>query len=209
MGGAETSNCPSCGAALDRRNPGIKAGCCEYCGTVVMWDEQGLRSTGRVSSLAEGFTRLYTGAAGKVGDTRFEVLGRVRYDFGKGFWDEWYIQRDDDSTAWITEDDHQLCMQNALPIDPGGFDDHSVGDVLELGQHHFLVEEKGLARCLGVEGRVPRGILPGETYRYLDASSPDGALTLGIEYDDEPASAYIGVWLSHADLTLDDEGVDW
>ena len=42
-----------------------------------------------------------------------------------------------------------------------------------------------------------------------DASTPDGRFTLGLEFDDSPPSAYVGRWLDHQQLQLDDEGDEW
>ena len=49
----------------------------------------------------------------------------------------------------------------------------------------------------------------GERYRYADGSSPNGRYTVGVEYDEDEAAVYSGVWLSDKDLVLDDEGLDW
>ncbi len=49
----------------------------------------------------------------------------------------------------------------------------------------------------------------GERYRYIDGSSPDGKHSLGIEYDAGPGAVFLGDWLAHGELTLDDEGEDW
>lgn len=199
-------SCPTCGAPLPARNPGIVMAVCEYCGGVSTWNEQGVAGTGKRSMLSEGFTRLYRGATGTLRGQRFRVEGRVRYSFGHGFWDEWFITAPDGSRAWLTEDDHELALQT--PYD-GSVDTAGArpGSTLIAGDGQFVVLEVGAARCLGVEGRLPHEVLPDDTHDYLDATSPDGRRALGVELDDDgEATVYLGEWLGQGDLTLDDEG---
>ncbi len=179
---------------------------CEYCGGVSYWNEQGLAGTGKRSMLSEGFTRLYRGATGTLRGQRFRVEGRVRYSFGQGFWDEWYVTSPDGASAWLTEDDHELALQT--PYDGTGLDVRGLapGRSFTVDAGTFVVLEVGEARCIGVEGGLPDAILPDDRYDYLDATSPDGKLALGIELDDGQPVLYLGQWLGHHELVLDDEG---
>jgi hypothetical protein len=203
-------SCPSCGAPIDTHNPGIIMAVCEHCGNAVYWDQQRVQSAGKQSVPASGFTRLYTGAAGALMGKRFRVEGRVRYSFGFGFWDEWFVELADGSTAWITEDNHELCVETPLgklPLEPWG--NYRPGAKINAGGQEFVVEEVGHAQCIGVEGNLPFRIEAGEKYDYIDASTPDGRDCLGVEYDEATPTAYHGHWLSYASVVLDDEGDEW
>lgn len=216
---ARTIACPSCGAPRSLRNPGIAMFVCEHCSTPVYWDEEAVRAAGTKSRLSEGFTRLYRDATGSYLSHRFRVLGRARYSWGsvsssRGFWDEWFLQISDGSQRWLTEDDHELSIQS--PVDLEGtrpFEDYRVNTWIEHRGTHFLVEETGTAECVGLEGALPEVFELGETYPYVDASSPDGRYNLSLEFDAEKASdpptVFAGRWLDHADLELDDEGESW
>jgi hypothetical protein len=178
---------------------------CVYCASPVYWDAEQVRSAGTRAALTEGFTRLYREATGSVRGKRFEALGRARYAFDRGFWDEWYLRFDDGTTAWLTEDNHELCLERRLPEMPApdnGFVRCTLGGIA------FAIEERGDAACVGAEGELPFVVALGERYRYVDGSSPDGKHSLGIEYGNDPA-IFIGDWLGHEDLALDDEGEDW
>jgi Domain of unknown function (DUF4178) len=199
-------SCPGCGAPRRIANPGTMMFVCTYCGNPVYWDADQVRSVGAKAALTEGFTRLYREAKGSLRGTRFETLGRVRYDFGRGFWDEWYLQFEGGTTAWLTEDNHELCLEwrvNEAPPPDNGFARVTLGGI------EFVVEERGEARCVGAEGELPFVVTLGERYRYIDGSSPDGKHSFGIEYDAAPGAVFLGDWLAHGELALDDEGDDW
>ena len=208
------ASCPSCGAPLPTRNPGVVAAACAYCGTLVTWDAEAIADSGHKSRLPTGFTRLYTGATGTLSGARFTVLGRVRYRTDRARWDEWAVQLEEvppgsDGVTWITEDDHELAVEAGRQRVPLRADEVSVGARIELLGHTFVVEETGEAVCEGVEGQLPRGIFPGEHYRYADGSTPDGTHTVGIEWDDSEPMVFIGRWAQPTDVVLDDEGVEW
>ena len=139
----------------------------------------------------------------------FEVLGRIRYGYSKGIWDEWWVLLDGQFT-WLTEDDHELCIQKRVS-------DHDLqtaycaslvsGQRAVLLGHEMFVHEVGQAECLGVEGQLPKGVSPGETYNYLNAGTGDGELTLGIEFDDDPPSVFLGEWILQREVRITGEDV--
>jgi len=131
---ARSISCPSCGAAHDLVNPGIIMFSCEYCGTAVYWDEEQIKSAGTQAVLPEGFSRLYRGATGSLQQKRFVVMGRVRYSFGHGFWDEWYLDCADGKTRWLTEDNHEFSWQGR--IEAHGIDGHDSYTPGCSGEHH-------------------------------------------------------------------------
>jgi len=198
--------CPTCGAPRRVTNPGTLMVVCEFCGSAVFWDAEQVRAAGRKAALSEGFTRLYRGATGTLRGKRFVAEGRVRYSFGRGFWDEWHLRYADGGDGWLTEDNHELCVETRVAgaTPPSGrFDKLTVGGV------EFVVEERGEAECIGGEGELPCVAVPGTRYAYVDGSSPDGKHSVGVEYDASPPTVFVGDWLVAEDLTLDDEGEDW
>ena len=183
---------------------------CEYCGTAIYWDQDKVMAAGKQSLLPEGFTRLYRGASGHLKGQNFLVTGRVRYSFGRGFWDEWFLEFQDGSIGWLTEDNHELALQNRRDLKncpPANA--LSPGSMFRAWNMEFIVQEVGHAECVGVEGELPIRVETGEKYLFADASTPDGKYTLGIEYDHDPPAAFLGRWLKYSDLRLDDEGLDW
>lgn len=205
----KTVNCPSCGAAHDVHNPGIMMFMCAYCGTAVYWDQERLEAAGKQSVLPDGFSRLFTGAAGSYRQKRFVVMGRARYAFERGFWDEWYLEFADGTMKWLTEDNHEFSIQMPHETPVAAFEDYRPGSTLVAREISFVVQETGHAECIGIEGDLPKVVTAGETYPYVDASSLDGRYLLSIEYDEDTPSVFLGRWLKYGEISLDDEGVDW
>ena len=75
------------------------------------------KPTGKKSRLSQGFSRLYCGALCTIHGNEYRVVGRVRYSYGKGFWDEWYALNDTGEGSWITEDDHAFSVQVEVPFE--------------------------------------------------------------------------------------------
>lgn len=203
-------SCPSCGAGHDLYNPGIVTIVCEYCGNAVYWDAEKVTRAGSQSILPEGFSRLYRGATGKLKNRRFFVMGRVRYSFGYGFWDEWFLEFGDGTIGWLTEDNHEFALEKrstAKHLPP--LDQLSPGVPFTVQGIPFVIEEMGQAECLGMEGDLPIAVQSGEKYTFADASSPDGNYSLGLEFDADPPVVYLGQWLKYEDIRMDDEGADW
>jgi hypothetical protein len=207
--------CPSCGAEHNLADPSTISLVCEYCDNVIVWDQQGVKLSGKQSRLTEGFSRFYRGATGTIRGQQFQVLGRVRYSFGRGFWDEWYLILDSGKCVWVTEDNHEFAMQEIHQSGNqfGHFSNYVVGEDVKINGEGFRIQEIDTAVCLGIEGALPKEILPQEKYPYIDGSSFDGTKTFGLEYDgaekNSPPTLYIGNWIKPDDIKCNDESLEW
>ncbi|MCP4403033.1 MAG: DUF4178 domain-containing protein [bacterium] len=207
---AQEIQCPSCGAGHTILNPGVITVVCDYCGNAVYWDQEKIADAGKQSILPEGFSRLYRGAGGSLFGKRFVVSGRVRYSFGKGFWDEWFLDFENGESGWLSEDNHEFAYEKSFP-EPNAppISSLSPGAKLTVHKKQFAIEEVGEAECLGVEGDLPLQLQSGEKYAFADGSTPDGNYTLGIEYDSDPPTVFLGRWVKNVSLKLDDGGGEW
>ncbi len=200
--------CPNCGGEHTLTNPGITMLVCEYCNTVVYWDDETTLKMGAQSILPEADTRLFMHATGKLMDRGYEVVGRLRYDHGRGSWDEWYLQMDDGGVAWLSEDERELSLEQAAQIDgaPPPPDQLSIGSMITIEEVGYSVRELGQATCIGGEGQLPFTILPDERYPYADLVSMDGTRFATLEYDEGTTPhAFAGHVLNHQQLTIEDE----
>jgi len=81
-------NCPSCGATLAVQDRFTKVVICEYCGQTSVLKNRSLDPTGKKVSLADVQSEFSIGREGTLRGSNFKVLGRLRYDYEDGYWDE-------------------------------------------------------------------------------------------------------------------------
>ncbi len=205
-------HCPSCGAEIDADRQYAHMVVCEYCRSSVILDTEAARLSGKMAVLPAALSPLYVGGSGRIHNHRFRVLGRVRYGYEMGFWDEWYLSLDDGSTVWVSEDERALTLER-LKTDQTpniSYDETQPGDNLRLGKKTLQVAEKGVANCEGAEGQLPFPIQLGEKVPFLDLT--DGKNSCTIEYDEDgKARIYWGRHLRgravKMDMTAEEAGV--
>ncbi|MCU0354238.1 MAG: DUF4178 domain-containing protein [Cytophagales bacterium] len=81
-------NCPSCGASLEIKYRHSRTIVCAYCGQTSYVNIDHLTAAGSPVILADYGSVLAVGKRGSIKTKDFEVLGRLRFDYEDGFWDE-------------------------------------------------------------------------------------------------------------------------
>ncbi|NIL97137.1 MAG: DUF4178 domain-containing protein, partial [Planctomycetales bacterium] len=197
--------CPACGSTLDADDTASVLVVCSYCETSIILDQQVAKVAGKMSVLPPATSKLFVGATGQLLNRHFEILGRVRYGYEAGYWDEWYLRFDDDQgTAWISEDEGHLTLESFSHQETLASDFHSAlpGDSLPIGQTTFHLDEKGTAVCEGAEGQLPFVVQQGEETPFFDLSTSDAFATVEFERD-EGVRIFRGRRLSPEELQLD------
>jgi len=188
--------CPSCGAGNVVTNPGVLMKICNYCKTAIYWDKESALRAGRKSMDLPPSPRFRVGATGKIKDRAFTVLGRLSYAHEQGTWNEWFVEMQDGTIQWLSEDEGEIFLETPLeltsPAPP--FDKLEAGMTVTLNDRVGVIEELGEAKCLGGEGQIPFVAEIGETYPYADGSGEDGGFVFGLEYDAESGEprAFVG-----------------
>jgi DNA-directed RNA polymerase subunit RPC12/RpoP len=170
-------SCPTCGAAVSYDQRLAVLSVCEYCQTAIIYDEKVALIAGKMSVLAKPAGPLFVGAMGSLKKLNFTVIGRVRYGYANGFWDEWYLSHDDGSTSWLTEDEKRFMHEHPreLEIDASSITQFQPGSVFNLGDSQYSVRESDTAICEGGEGQLPFKIISDEHIQFLDLVREDGA----------------------------------
>ena len=197
--------CPSCGAEIEADRRFAKLVVCRFCESAVLLDERAARVAGKMSLLAAPTGPLFVGGTGELLGRRFEVLGRVRYGYERGLWDEWYLAFEDGSTAWISEDESNFSLEShdAAETAPIEYADAYPGRNLQLGETTFHLDEKGIAICEGGEGQLPFRIVRGERVPFLDLSMGDTFATVEYDIEDAGVRVFRGRRLNIADVQMD------
>lgn len=198
-------SCPACGAPLTLQNRFVKIVTCDFCHQVSLVKDNGLDPTGKTAKLTELPSRLYLDATGAIGGMRFRVLGRLRYQYAAGFWDEWFLLNDGNRPAWLVEDEgtYTLFYREPITVPPPPFATIQVGGALRVNQYNVFVVEKRAATISGSEGQLGFLMLPGEKVNYVDGAANGQALCL--EYAENEIELLVGQTYSYDDLQVDDE----
>lgn len=196
--------CPACGAGLEVAHRFVRFAVCESCDSTVLVDEQAARITGKMGALAAASGRLALGARGQVAGRPFEVLGRVRYGHGSGFWDEWFLGLDQEECAWLSEDEDRLELEWRVPLPPLPLSPEELlaGDRIRFGSEVLTVEERGVATCEGGAGQLPFPLAPGRPTPYVDLRGPGRFASLEFPPGQAP-QLFVGRALEAGQLRVD------
>lgn len=194
-------NCPACGAAVPRRLRHAKLTVCEHCRTALFLEDEAARSAGEKSVLAPAPSILQLGRRFRYRNWLFEPYGHLRYEYGDGFWDEWWVILDSGAGKWISIDEGDVAVENRL--DHKGkvpaLDALDVGARITAMNQTLTVTEKNRATCAGFEGELPEVVTLGEAHDYVHLSGPRGLL-ITLEWAAGSVSVYKGVWVDPFDI---------
>lgn len=134
-------------------------------------------------------------------DWKFTPVGRVRYDYGDGWWDEWFVRSDNGKESWVSVDEGDIAIEALIQkgVRVPEFDALRVGGSLVINRVKMTVIEKNSCTMVGAEGELPFRIIPGETYNYVDLLGPK-RLSFTIEYQSDAIDCYKGVWIDPFDI---------
>jgi len=155
---------PACSAPLTIKHRFVKLVTCDFCGQVSLVHATGLDPTGRTAKLAQLPSPLYVDATGQLEGRRFRVIGRLRYRYASGMWDEWFLTFENDRPGWLVEDEgeYTFYVKETVRGYVPPFESVSVGSVATIAGRQVFVTEKGEAFIDGGEGQLAFTILPGE-----------------------------------------------
>ena len=190
-------SCPSCGNQIEliTRSPQIVV--CPACNSTSELENSAFKLLGKFALLTESLSRLNLGKEFKYDNKTYLPVGRVRYDYGKGYWDEWYVRCDNNTYSWISEDEGDIVIETLVeptPKEIPGYYNIQLDTFLKIGLNKYLVAEKGRCKMVGCEGELPFKIIPGDQYDYVDLLGI-GALSYSIEYDNGKIVCYSGKWI--------------
>ena len=197
-------SCTSCGAPLEVENQFVRAVTCNFCGAVYqITGDQGLNNVGKTVSLANYPSRLHIGMRGKIKDKGFTILGRIRYTYDEGFWDEWQIAWDDSSPpAWLEEDEGYWTLYRRervrAAIPP--YESVNVGSTINVNKYDVFVTEKRQGKMMGSEGQFAMSLPLQGTFGYVSGSANNRMVSVNYWQDEIELS--IGEDLEPEDMVM-------
>ena len=196
--------CPSCGGSVELANRFVKMVVCGYCGNTLAVENDRLDPTGKAAALVDYPTRFRIGQTGKLRSSPFRILGRVRLEDEDGYWDEWYLQFDDGSIAWLEEEEGEYTLSRKTPLTSAvpDFDAARVGATITVNNQRFFITEKCRARISGAEGQLYYKIRINQPVRFLDGNL--GGRLGSVEYGESEIEYTTGEVIAREEVLLNE-----
>jgi hypothetical protein len=196
--------CNNCGGTLRIENQFIRTVTCPFCSTnYLVSGTDTLDPTGQSASLANYPSRLRIGMSGTIRGRGFSVLGRIRYMYDEGFWEEWQITWDDGAPPdWLEEDEGYWTLyrrervKGAIPA----YDQVRVGATVQINNRSVFITEKRQAKVAGSEGQFASVFPIKGVFGYLQGGADNHSVSVNYWQDEIELS--IGDDLEHGDLIL-------
>ncbi len=202
---SQNYTCPSCSAPLEVAHRFTKLVICAYCNQASLVTPSGLDPSGEQVPLADFPSRFAIGKSGTLNGETFTVLGRLRYGYEGGFWDEWFLSFSDGKKRWLQEDEGELTLfeKESLTAPVPAFNEISVGSLLPVNEFKVFVTEKNKASIRGGEGELFFTVQPGSTVYCIDGNA--GGELVSLEFSDSEICFSKGKEISHESINLEDQ----
>ncbi len=195
--------CPQCGGDVPIYNRFTHQAVCEYCHSVVVYGEDAVKVRGKMSVLPASALKIPLYGQGSIQGKNFMVLGRIRYKWERGIWDEYFLGFDDGSLMWLTEDDAEIYLENVgkFPKNTIDWEAISPGKSVELVGKNWIITEKNTAVCVGGEGQLPFELVEGEALKFFECENDDGEVGT-YEIDEDGEKFFYGKRINYNELNL-------
>ncbi len=149
------------------------------------------------------FRHFEIGQMGEIGKHWFRVVARVVYEGEDGPWDEWCLELQDGSLAYLEQEDGQtiLMRKQRLTTVVPPFNQTQVGMRFLVNGAPFFVVERNRARVTQIEGELPYPLRIGQSVLFVDGNS-DGRPAV-LEYGEDAIEYGIGEIIERGGLIRD------
>jgi hypothetical protein len=203
----ESLTCPSCGAALPVRDPALPYSTCAYCQTLVRRAAGSVEAVGTVAALPADVSPIQIGTTVDRDAIAATVVGRVRWGWSDGSWNEWFLRAADGRAFWLGEAMGMFMLTSAYPavLAVPAIRNFADGNpmardcTIKAGGKWLTATDIKEAACLGSEGDLPFPTLPGWTMTSVDFRNAAGD-ALSVQRDADGTTAWLGEWSDLAGL---------
>lgn len=205
---ALTVNCPNCGAAVVFRSAALPAVVCSYCNSMLARSDAGVAVVGVSAPLPFDVSPIQLGVRGRFESRGFEVIGRIRWGWTDGSWNEWMLLFDDGSTGWLGDAMGQFTLLRERPkVDVrdrglrGAVEGGTVfpGSEVMVDGTNWTIADARDAICIAAEGELPFQPRQGYKLYSVDLKRADGSCA-SLQRDEAGVDFYRGRYVTLAEL---------
>ena len=165
---------------------------CRSCNSSIFLNDRGAELIGEASTLSPEPSLIKLHEAIIIDHKSYLPLGKIRYSYGRGFWEEWFLKGERNQEFWLSIDEGDFVLEKptemSLPF--------KSPRVVRVGRRYgdYLATEVGEGVCVGFEGELPSTITIGETHNYIHLSKGGGSL-ITVEFGDGVNKIFKGKWI--------------
>jgi len=196
-------NCPNCGNALAIQFALAKMTTCDACDTTLYLRDNGFLNAGTSGEMHDGPLLMQIGDTVRIDGGVFDILGHARFDYGPGWWDEFYALDGAGNGAWLSVDEGEVILQRPVnePLYGAPIAAPQLGATFEVNGHHYRVTERDAATCIAVRGEFPETLTVGEAYNFINARNIYADILSG-EFSADGVQWFIGKWIDPFDVQV-------
>ena len=205
---AGSANCPQCGSQVGSTLPGLPVVTCTSCDAMLVVSGSELSAVGDSGRLPFDVSPIQIGTTLQVDGKRGDVVGRERWGWERGSWNEWLLYLPQGDYRWVAEDSGLYMVMR--PSDPRAdvrerlqaidrADSKALGETIQHDNVRYTVADIKTVRCIASEGRLPEIIPPDAQRDSIDLRSGDGrAMTW--QSDARGSSCWVGRYYRLSEL---------
>jgi predicted RNA-binding Zn-ribbon protein involved in translation (DUF1610 family) len=198
-----TSSCPSCGAGIEFAYSNAVQSSCPFCRAVLVRRDVDIEKVGEAADLPPDASPLQLMAEGQFGGKRFRLIGRIRYEWEQGGWNEWHILFTDNSTGWLSDAqaEYAVSFLTQSPVAFPAAEELPRGRVFQLADAQYMVTTLTRARYVGFEGELPFQTTDRSEILFADLRTQDGRFGT-IDYSESSPLLFLGQMVDFDSLQL-------
>ena len=194
------ANCPNCGDQVAEALATAPMAVCPSCLTTVYMLDGRLMAAGDAGQMHDAPLLIALGDRVRVDGRWYAAVGHARFDYGPGWWDEFWAEDDQGAGLWISIDEGDVVAQAALDDPPAAPVPHRVGAIVSW-RDGYRVTEADKGRCIALRGRFPERLAVGDTHDYVNCMSETGALLSGETHAGQ-TEWFLGTWLDPFEMEI-------
>lgn len=165
---------------------------CGSCGTTLLSGAEHVEAAGEAGVMMDAPLPFQLGERVRIAKANWDVQGHVRYNYGRGWWDEFWLTSSKGRSCWLSVDEGDLVQQRKLPQSkwPSLTRPPALGAtiaIVDQWQINYDVTEVGSGTCIAFRGAFPEVIGLGDHFTYINAIGDGGGLLSGEFWETEQA----------------------
>ena len=197
------ANCPGCGAPVRFAWSSAVQTACPYCHAILVRHDVDVEKVGQAADLPPDASPIQIGTEGQYADRKFRVVGRIRYAWAQGNWNEWHIAFTDNTNGWLADAQLTYAVSFGRPGEAPNVDPQALrpGQAFQFEQRNYIVTTITPARYEGFEGELPFTTAGHGQMLFADLKTEDAHFAT-LDFSEAQPMLYLGRELAFDELKL-------